>query len=154
MDIASTAPAPSISSLKFRLCSFPLWEGPNRLDHPRRESRFASFPPSFQPEVRTGDIPWPLSHPSVQHQPDEGAFPAHSGAAPHPCSSPTFLLSITALLLKIPALKFSSLIHTLISHVQALLLHEEPLMCEFKPASLAGVPRIQCPDPWDMGPAQ
>lgn len=82
---------------------------PIRLDHPGRESRFTFFTPSFKPEGRTGDAPWPLSHPSVQHQSEEGGdFPAHGRAVPHPCSSPMFLPSITALLLEIPALNFQA----------------------------------------------
>lgn len=97
MDIASMAPALSIFSLKFRL--FPLRKGPNPSDWTILEGRegLLSFT-FFSTRGDAGDVPWPLSHPSVQHQSEEGAFPAHSRAAPHPCSSPTLLLSIIALL--------------------------------------------------------
>lgn len=90
MDITSTAPAPSISSLKFRLCSFPLWEGPSPSDYPGRESRFTFFTPSFQPEVRKGNVPWPWCLPSVQHQSEElsqltAGLPLIPAPAPHSC---------------------------------------------------------------------
>lgn len=151
MDIASTAPAPSISSLKFRLCSFPLWEGPNPSDWIILEGRAGFF--FLYTIFSTQGGGW--------------------GMSPDLCPTRVFSISqkrelsqLTAGLPLIPAPaehhssasrntcpKFSSLNLTLPSHVQALLLHEKPLMCKSKPASLAGVPQIHCPRPWDTGPA-
>lgn len=153
MDISSTAPAPSISFLKFRLCSFPPWEGPNPSDWIIPEGRagllFSHL--LFNPRWGQEMSPWPSSHPSVQRQSEVGALPAHRGSSllqPHtPAEQHSSASQNTC-----P--KFSSLIHTLLSHVQALLFHEEPLMGKSKPASLAGIPRVHCPEPWDTGPAQ
>lgn len=157
MAIASTSPAPSPSSPKSRLSSSPRWGGPNPSARitPEGRGRFIRLPPSSPPEVRTGDVPWPPYHPSHQRWWEERRFPgAPQGRPPAPLQphAPAEHHSSAS---RNTCPKFPSLVHALLSPVQALPLPEEPLT-SCKPISappvVAGAPRTLCPEPWDAGP--
>lgn len=110
MGIASMFPAPSLSSPKFRLCSSPLWEGPNPSDWIAPEGRAGLFALHLLLNLRWGRGMSPdlRSTQVISTSQRKRVFLAHSRAAPRPPSSPTLLLSITDPLLKIPALNFQA----------------------------------------------
>lgn len=97
MDITSMAPALSIFSLKFRL--FPLRERPNPSDWIILEGREGLLSLHLLFNLRwcwgcSLTFVLPKCSASVRRR----SFPSSQQGCPHPCSSPTLLLSITALL--------------------------------------------------------
>lgn len=154
MDITSTAPAPSISSLKFRLCSFPLWEGPSPSDWIILGGRAGLLSLHLLFNLRWGRGMSPGLGASQVSSTSQKSFPSSQQGCPSSPLQPHIPAEHHSSASQNTCPKFPSLNHTLLSHVQALLLHKKLLMCKFKPASLAGVPQMHCPRPWDTGPTR
>jgi len=102
------SPAPSFSSLKFRLSSSPPWGGPNPSEWitPERRAGLFTFHLLLDLRWEQGMSPDLHSTQAISISQKKRAFLAHSRAAPYSSSSPALPLSTTAPLLEIPALNF------------------------------------------------